>query len=181
MKNFFKMFMGRSILDPNEAGLVTMTVEHAAIHAGQAYSARVSGAAVAKDALLYMELIIPTGLNVHLKEVELYTDGTAALLTILEAPTITNGTTAITPLNRNRTAGLTSQIVAYSDPSAISAGITLDTFTKGVNASFAVGGDKNDREWILKGGTKYLIEVQNKNASVAAIMYMNAFWYEYTI
>lgn len=174
----FKTLFGRPIIDSEGRGegLITISKEHAMTHAGRMFSARVE-ASIASDASLYMQIKIPEGIEMHLKEFTLYTPGSSATLTITENPTVTDGTTGVTPKNRHRASSNPSVVTIYSDPTSISGGDELDSVTyEGGNPQDAVGDRSTDREWVLVEGD-YIFELVNNDASTQ-IMSMEGYWYE---
>jgi hypothetical protein len=160
--------------------LTVYTLEHARIHAGELFTAGVSSAALGAAGYLYMEVIVPLSLTrgAHLKAVEFY-NSLAATFNLVEAPTITDGTTPVTILNRNRMSTRTSGLTIVSDPTLISAGTTLDTMNFTGSLLNNVGPQSSDIEWILKPGVKYLIRLQN-NGGGNSTGYIKAHWYEPT-
>ena len=109
-----------------------------------------------------------------MKAVRAFTGGTSGLLEILEAPTITDGNAALTPVNRRRTGTPpASGVTVYSNPTSISAGTVIaSTYFTG-KADFLA----DQLELILKAGTKYLYRFTNSSGG-AAVCSMELFWYE---
>jgi hypothetical protein len=80
------------------------------------------------------------------------------LLEFVEAPTITNGTTAVTPYNLNRQKNTTPSTVFYSNPTSISEGTVVhyDIVTAGKGAGAA---HQSGEVWTLKTSTSYLLRL----------------------
>lgn len=80
-------------------------------------------------------------------------------VTAIENPTVTNGTTAVTPCNLNRLLATTPVTTFKSDPTSISGGTTLHveivTAGKGAGASSDESG-----AWTLKKNTKYVWKLE---------------------
>ena len=159
-------------------GIASGSIEHARTHAGELYKVGVNNAALGAAAFLYIQLNVPAGLELHVKAPAVY-NSLAATLDLLEAPTITDGTTAIVPRNKKRSsthdATMTGRI--FSDPTAISAGTTLDL----INFTGALvspdGPQPSDMEWILKQNTKYVFRLQN-NGGGASTAFLRLHFYE---
>lgn len=160
-----------------------ITTDHAAIHDGIAFSAVKKFASLAAGASAYLEFIVPAGAYVHFKPVSIQADGPKVTLQIIEAPTLTTGTTAITPVNRRRVGTPTASLVTiHSDPSGISAGTIVDQDYigggTGAGGSTVSGGmATNENEWPLKPATTYLCKVTN-DGSAAVNVNVKVFWYE---
>jgi len=162
-----------------DESLIIMEHEQAHIHNGDAFSARVYNAALGASAALYIEIIVPaTKKDIHLKEVGLYTTGSIATFTMLEAPAITDGTTPVPVLNRNRCCGRDSILTLFSDPSGISGGVVMDEYALGSGGNVSGGGDRYGLlGWMLKPETKYLLRLVN-DAVGAETLYLRTFWHE---
>lgn len=90
-------------------------------------------------------------------------------VTALETPTVTNGTTAITPRNLNRTKATTATTQFFSDPTGISGGTTLDitivTAGKGSGSSA-----ENHGAWKLKTDTSYIWKLEQLTNQVTTVV-----------
>lgn len=90
-------------------------------------------------------------------------------VTALEAPTVTDGTSAVTPYNMNRVKGTSPTTLFYTNPTSISGGTTIDitlvTAGKGGGAEAGSHG-----AWKLKTATSYVwkIEQLTNQATVIA-------------
>lgn len=173
---------------PQEAitgGLPVINTDHEAIHLGWGYSASHYAEAVADDAAILLEFTTPaaSASYVHLKAYRPWCEGGLAKFEIIEAPTLTTGSTAITPRNRRRTGTApTSGVTVKSDPTSISAGTTIEgpTAFGGGGAGGGAGGNYvNDQELLLKPATTYLFRITNL-AGAAKALGLWLFWYEET-
>ncbi len=156
-----------------------MLTTHANVHAGDLYSAHHEEVGVAQNGTLLMQF--DTGAKyTHFKRFEVYTDKEDARFEILEDPNLTDGTSEIRRVNRNRTSSNVSTITIYSDPTSITGGFKLEDIRFGSGDKKA-GSDSrsNDLELILALNTTYLIRLTNLG-SQAAILYTKLFWYEKT-
>jgi len=161
-------------VDTNAGAVVTIDQNHHEVHMGSAFNLNQTNAALANNGTLLFELITGAAVNVHLKAIRAFCSGTRAQLEIIEAPTITDGNTALTPLNMRRTGTPpTSGVTAWSNPTGISAGTTITSFNFSGNANFL----EDSLEYILKAGTKYLVRFTNLSGS-AAVCSCQLFWYE---
>jgi hypothetical protein len=152
------------------------STEHARCHSGEMFKAGVNSASLGAASFLYLELIIPTDRQVHLKPVVLY-NSLAATYDIIEAPTITDGNSAVAKLNRLRSSIKASGLVIWSNPTAISAGTTLDIVNFTGELVSPDGTLFSDMEWVLKANTKYVLRLQN-NGGGASTAFMRINWYE---
>ena len=95
----------------------------------------------------------------------------------LEAPTVTDGTTGITPQRINRDTAQTTTLTLYSDPTSISGGTSL------VDAVIPSGGNKtgggvgSNVYWTLKPETDYVVSVANLGNATTACTFEMA-WIE---
>jgi len=101
------------------------------------------------------------------------TDGDKMTLKMYEGPTVTDGTTAVPLINRNRTSSNTSSVNAYSDPSGISGGTQIDEFyVGGTVGQKIVGGDVLTAQKPLhfKPNTDYVISITNDGSASSTIL-----------
>lgn len=157
--------MGREILDGVTEAVIKTDYLNNAVHKGKVFSSFFSVSKI-QDAYLDLEFITPPTKYIHLKVCKKFTDLDYAIWTILEAPTITDGTTPAAPVSRRRVNPETSEAIVYSDPTAISAGTVLEQYNIGTAAKIESKEDK-DIEFLLDLGTKYAFRIQNKNAAAA--------------
>ncbi|MBO8161171.1 MAG: hypothetical protein H0Z24_05995, partial [Thermosipho sp. (in: Bacteria)] len=101
-------------IDSISDSISTIEVEHTEIHKGNSFSLLYKSIIVA-EVSVYIQ--IKTGSkSVHLKPTNFSTDGDKFTIEFFENPTLTDGTTPITIINRNRTSSNTPLTVFYSDP-----------------------------------------------------------------
>lgn len=178
-----KYSVGGTPIESFTTGVPVINTDHEAIHLGFGYSASVYAEAIADDGLRLLELVTPAASSgyVHLKAYKPWSEGGVAKFEIVEAPTLTTGSTALVPLNRKRTGTPgTSAVVLKTDPTSISAGTVIEgpTAFGGGGAGAGVGGNfSNDQEIVLKPSTTYLFRLTNL-AGAAKAMGLWIFWYE---
>lgn len=158
--------------------LAVSGVERIHIDEGTAFSVIVTGAAVAQNGTLLVQIKddFSRAKTVRLRKVMVYGSQSPAKFEILEAPTVTDGTTALTPRNKNRNKAdaistVTGNIV--SDPTSISSGTAVEEFNF-VNNSEVL---PDDWELELNNSKNYVLRLTNLNAS-AAVMYLRVLWVE---
>ena len=94
-----------------------------------------------------------------------------------EAPTVTDGTVAITPVNINRSFSTTPTMTLYSNPTGISGGTVLTDAAIPSGGNKTGGGASNTVFWTMKPNTKYTVQVQNLGNSDTACTFELA-WVE---
>jgi len=78
----------------------------------------------------------------------------------IESPTITDGTTAITPYNNNRQSSKMPVTLFYSDPTGISGGTAI--LREAISGTKGLGGDISEGyAWVLKTNTSYVWQITN--------------------
>jgi hypothetical protein len=99
-------------------------------------------------------------------------------LTVLENPTVTLGTTAITPYNMYRLSTNQAVTLFYSNPTSISGGTAINThiITAGKGGS-AVSAESG--VWILKKNTSYVLKVEQLSNQATTIAFNIVFAEEY--
>jgi hypothetical protein len=144
----------------------TIPVEHINIHEGILFSI-LHKVSVVASGVTYVQ--IKTGAKtVHFKPTNIATDAGKFAIELLESPAVTDGTTPITVVNRDRTSSNTPETVLYSDPTAVSGGTKIDEFYIGGDVGFkATGGDiiAGVIEFILKPNTDYVYKITNEGAT----------------
>ena len=83
---------------------------------------------------------------------------------VVEAPTITDGTTPVIARNMNRNSAKTHQAIFFSDPTAVSGGTVIETLllpAGGVGSNTSGVGSTLGAERILKQNTDYVIRIAN--------------------
>lgn len=97
---------------------------------------------------------------------------------LIEAPTITDGTTVATARNMNRNSANTHTAQFFTDPTAVSGGTIIDTLympALGLGAN-TTGTGVIGVERILKKSTDYVIKIFNPGA--ASTFYTSVLFYE---
>lgn len=173
-----------AVVENITGGMKNISTDHALIHGGQAFTA-VNKFTVANAASAYLEIIVPAGAYVHFKPISMQSDGPKITIQLIEAPTITTGSTAVTPVNRRRIGTPTASLLTVkNNPTAVSGGTILDQDYigggTGAGGSTTSGGNAaNDNEWVLKPATTYVIKVSNGGTAPSDIN-VKTFWYEET-
>jgi len=101
------------------------------------------------------------------------TDGDKMTLKMYEGPTVTDGSSTVALINRNRTSSNTSSVDAYSNPSGVSGGIQIDEFyVGGTVGQKIVGGDviAGQKPLILKDSEDYIISITNDGSASSTIL-----------
>jgi len=101
------------------------------------------------------------------------TDGDKMMLKMYEGPTVTDGSSAVALINRNRTSSNTSSVDAYSDPSGVSGGAQIDEFyVGGTVGQKIVGGDviAGQKPLVLKPSEDYVISITNDGSASSTIL-----------
>jgi len=159
----------------NDVELLKVLAErHLAIHEGRAFFFQEENATLGTGGKLEVQFITPAGAGkgAHLHPITLSTDGTESVLEIIEAPTITDGDSAVPLLNMNRGSSNTSGIVAWNNPTAISLGTTVYTRTIGPGTFQVLL-----NELILAKDTDYVFRLTNNDAGTVNT-YMTVPWTE---
>jgi len=93
-----------------------------------------------------------------------------------ESPTITNGTTAVTPVCVNRNVSEAAVTQFYTDPTGVSGGTLLLVHGMPTGAN-KVGGTAGDTEtWVLKPNTSYGIKLENLGNSTSEFVFNMGFY-----
>ena len=152
--------LGDAPLDEESAGVPSISIEHAAIHDGKGFWLWQEDADFDIAGPLLFDILAPAAPHIHLKTVEVYHSATSALLEIIEAPTITPGTTPVPIYNLDRQSSALSGVSVFSDPSGISDGTVLLSATLLTGSPVAPIVDKTtEREIILKASARTLIRL----------------------
>ena len=119
---------------------------------------------------------------IHLKEKSIVDGDSTLLCTFIEAPSITDWTTPIPILNRNRNSSNTSSMIAYSNPTWVSWWTILDYdylfWDSQWNSSFASWQQSMNLERILKPNTTYIYKLENLTAWTTTFLW-KLMWYEH--
>jgi hypothetical protein len=97
---------------------------------------------------------------------------------LIEAPTLTDGTTVVTASNMNRQSTKTHAAQFFSNPTGVSGGTIIDTLyiPASGSGSNTIGTGTLGSERILKKSTDYLIRIANGGG--ASILYSTVLFYE---
>lgn len=140
------------------------------------FSLAVPYASVAAAGTGIVELKTPATGSIKLKATA-HTSGSKIKVELIEAPTLTTGTTAVVPTNCDRTSSALSAALIKSNPTSISGGTTIDT-------SFSY--ELDPTEYILKANTTYIVRATNMDDSAANLTVLIDYAeidviYEYTV
>lgn len=97
-------------------------------------------------------------------------------MTILETPTITNGTVEVTPINRNRNSANTATAKFYTNPTSVSGGTTILIHGMPSGANKVGGLASHEEAWSLKPNTSYAIKFDNLGNSTTSFFFNMAFF-----
>lgn len=155
---------------------VISVTEHQ-IHTGNTYVVTQKYAAVAAGASVYLELKTPnTATIVNLKEISAFSTKATGAVSLIEAPTVTTGATAVTPVNLNRQSANTAASVVKSNPTGISGGTTLETIP--IYNYATPRQELADKEYDLAKNTTYLVKLTNNDAAEADMIVRIIFYSE---
>lgn len=130
---------------------------------------------------VYIEGITPANKLVHIFSRSMSVAGGGPIIVdLIEAPTVTNGTTPPTVTsNLDRRSAKTPSFIQYVDPTAISGGTLIDrdylATTNGPNSAAALTPGTTER--ILKPSTKYIIQMNNTGSQTSTFN-LGIVWYE---
>jgi len=123
------------------------------------FSLAVPYAGVAGAANAVLEFKTPATGTIKLKAAG-HSTGASLKVELVEAPTLTTGSTAVVPVNIDRASSVNSAVVAKSNPTTISAGTVVDT---------AFSYEVDPTEYTLKVNTVYMIKVTNTEGTAKDI------------
>ena len=169
--------MSKQLTAFGQDAIPTVSEEQNNIHGGHFFTTEVTNAALGASALLYIEIIVPANIEMHLKQVSFY-NGDDGHFELVEAPTLTTGAAALIAYNRLRTSVKLSNMGLKSNPTVISAGTVLEEmYFKATNQTLGIL-ITTDWEWILKPETTYLIRLTNLGIGAEQAL-LKANWYEH--
>lgn len=165
---------GAAVVEDDTSSLLSITPEHAMVHAGKGFRAAIKTGSLAQNASYYIQFA--TGAKeVHLKPITI-AGGQNMDLVLTEGFTSTVGS-AYTVVNSNRKHSSTSTVTITNNVTLGTAGTEIDRDFTGVgNARGAVLNNGGD-ELYLKANTIYGIKVTNTDGNAAAAL-VKMFWYE---
>lgn len=133
------------------------------LFAGQVFNVDMN-ATVNANSTKYYEIITDANYIHHMLQFNVVTTAKSdILIELYEAPTVTDGTISITPINLDRRKSKVSKTLFYSNPSGVSSGLMIQSLfivTGNTIGSTTYG----NTELILKKATKYVVKVQNLGA-----------------
>lgn len=159
---------------------VGMTVEQAAINAGDCYVLTNRYLAVANTTAVALEIKTPANMDVHLEIYCGFLDAGIGTIELIEAPSLTTGVTSSVPKNRNRQSAKASACVCKIDPTAIAGGTTLETYNfggSGGQGSVFSTGITPVFKYVLARNTTYILRVTNNSGAATNISLFTA-WVE---
>ena len=151
-----------------------ISVEHAYIHAGNAFQVNIS--ATASTGMKKYVLKTDVTKYVHLRPVQIAIPSGECILGLFET-TLTSSGSAVEPVhNHNRNSAITAQSVLYSGATSTS-GTLLDKFVvyggSGPGKMEIGASERQIREWVLRRNTGYRLQLET-----TVDFNMNLFWYE---
>ena len=172
------------VVDVLSGCLTTITNLHRHVHEGKAFEIYKVVTGLANNAHTYIELKTPLTDLIHLKNTSFWISEGPVLLKIIEAPTLTTGTTPFVPVNLNRRlkdgSVIASGAVVKVDPTGISGGTEIKAFRFGVSGVGSQESEsvvRNEIERLLREDTTYLLDLQNLSGS-AIDLTMSMIYYE---
>ncbi|MDP2755400.1 MAG: hypothetical protein Q8P40_13565 [Nitrospirota bacterium] len=166
--------------DPVKKNLITINHSQEAGHAGIKYISSDVVTGLGSGATKQYLIIAPdTATRIHLIYSVEATPGIT--ITFYEAPTKTANGTALAINNRNRNSANTATAAVYKDPTITANGTLLRINEVGSGAAGGKAGgisasDRDEREWILKQNTAYLLNIVTLAASTDIATALQ--WYE---
>lgn len=146
------------------------------LFAGQVFNAELNSS-VTNGAIKYFEIITDSSFLHHIIKFEAISTATSDLLIeIVEAPTVTDGTTPIVPINMDRRKTKAARTIYYSNPTAISGGLIISTSYLGSSKEMATNSYEYT-ELLLKKATKYVVKVTNLGTATTNF-YLKFIFYE---
>ena len=97
-------------------------------------------------------------------------------MTVYEAPTITDGSTAVTPVNVNRRSAETATAQFYTNPTSVSGGTFLLVSGMPSSANKVGGTTAHTEVWSLTPNTSYGIKMVNNGNSTTGIVFTMLFF-----
>lgn len=136
---------------------------------GRAYIASTTGS-LASSATTNIQLKTAAGVTPVLIVTDFGGDGETLKITITENPTVTDGTTAVTPRNMDRNSTNTATTVVYTDPTSISGGTVLIHELTDAGHKVA-GASSHEIPMTLKSNEDYVFTLQNIGANTATYVW----------
>lgn len=159
----------------SEAFGVVIDEAHYRIHEGQAFQSFASQSLLANATHDYLVIVPALPNEVHFT----YTfDCTAPMaLSIFEAPTTTANGAAVPVFNANRNSATVNLTLVFNAPTVTGTGTLIDggVCGSGTGAGRVGSEQRNEHEWILKAGAKYLL--RTAVGGNAAVVTSSLNWY----
>lgn len=133
----------------------------------------------------YLQIKTPATGVIHITDISIIPNGEEITINAIEAPTVTDGTTAVTPNNMDRRSAQTALgtfgISVFNNPTAVSGGTIIESlYLPGIagTAQTSKGGGqgKGLSERVLKPNTDYILEIINNGATTSDVQ-LNIFLY----
>lgn len=171
---------GENVVDQYSGSLRTIEQEHAEIHEGHGYNLSGELPSLAAGASLYIH-IDPVA-AVHWRYYKFTADGGPFDVELFKNPTIdVQGTSQLTPVNRNDLSSNVSSTLIYTDTTFTADGSRLDidrAYASGTGVHAASEIEGLAVEWVINGGNTYALKVTNNDTNAIVLTY-RFFWYEH--
>lgn len=158
-------------LEPTSKALVVVTREIIARTKGKFYN--ISGTILDlpdTGATAYFLAKAPVGVCMDLHSLAVGTTAGPVLISLYEAPTISNNGTPITPVNQNRVLNIPSVTQVWGSPTVSGTGTLLQQH-RIVGEKHLGGEGESFPDWLLKPDTYYLFTIQNISGSSIDVSY----------
>jgi len=160
-----------STIDTTRNAFVSMNVFNELLFEGKVFTG-FSKYTIAAEATAYLQ--VKTGVDAVCFALDtIATDSDKITLVMYENPTVTDGATPISLLNRNRESTNTTTVTVYSDASGVSGGTQIDEFyAGGTYGQKIVGGEQimGQLPFRLKANADYVIAITNGGAAEANVL-----------
>ena len=163
---------------------ISITPEHYRLHNGEAFSATAILSNLAAGATMYLEYVIPANKTVAVQGFNIESDRLIKS-EFFEAPTVTDGTSEVSIVQRYRSSNNAALMKIYTNPTNVSGGTLLRTLIYGVmdgqgNSVKPLPPSGSDPYGFnLKPGTKYVVKLTNMSSSTTTLIYLNVDIYEF--
>lgn len=170
----------------------SMESDHFMIHRGHFFTASQTTASLGASSWIDFTFKASTVYDIHLKQIDATVSGGLMEVFILEGSStgtielVSSGTTGM-PFNRNRNSTIVSPISIFKNTTWGSSGYVTSTMVTNIishfyigtsgSASARLGGtESNNLEWILTGGTTYIVRLYNQGSAGAASLRMHYYF-----
>ncbi|MDK1020025.1 MAG: hypothetical protein QGD90_00115 [Candidatus Hydrogenedentes bacterium] len=171
-------------LDPDTGYSIFMSSQEHDIHEGNSWEMFLESLNLASGSVV--EIQISTGDNeVHLQNIHFWSDAAIARMELLGGVSLTTGTTAIVPVNRNRDPlrikTKPDDLLIFSDPAGITGGALMESTLfgggAGVGQSAAAGSGDIGDEFILAKNTDNILRLTHLEPTNARNFLLSVFFY----